>query len=933
METPEFSSALKRFQNRWRLGLLLTGIVRALLWIGVIFLSFGVLDYYAGFSDGARRVIAWSLALVAVTGAGVSLWKTFSFLNRDAAAEADRALASDRREILSALELQRESADGDNLGAWLRNRAVVNATKILGGFTAVRSMPLSQLMRRVKQASVVVALFVILAALAPTASWIIARRLLQPGADIPPYTRFTFNVGPQPAEVLYGGEILITADIGGEKISAPVRCLTRDPATGKIEEAPAFQESAERYSAKLEKVAAPLEVSFATGKARSAWMPVAVRMQPKVQEILLTVEPPAYTGLPKREFAVGSQELAAMAGSKIKAKITSNRPLGGGVLRLEATGSDVPAQEVLGERTGTHEVLFSWTTRGAARLVMEVNDVIGTASEPTQVEQKLIPDERPEVVLRQPSGDVLATPDSELPLEASANDDLGLMRVVMVRLLQGYRERSMTESIQAGGRHHEITGNLKLAPYGLVPGQTIEMTLEAGDTNPNLLGVSTSEPTRIHIIEREKYAEMLRNQSTLEDFSARYTALHEAMEEARKALEEMEKAVEEGDDAKAEEARAKAEAANKEAAKVFGQIAKDFPIFDLDQGLADASTEAMKQLFENGKQLDALKNKSADEMAEAMPQLKERLGKMQEEMAKQMEQGEKAEAAGKVMEQAGKFSELVEAQRELVKDFNRVAEQVRRGEMQAGQALKDLGEKQKEVAEEIRKLENDMGKALDELPEEFEEMKDQGYEFLELLKEADIPPVMDDASKSAAASQSKPAGEKAGEALSRMEELLKKDNGICKMCRGEGEPFPWPQDLSQTMQQLMESLIRRPGSGSGNKPGGSSGGGGGMGGRSDNGYWMKGKQPQLPMFGPSRSKYAKNSGGRGGEGGKGGKGGGNMGDAEVGDAELSSNATRKTGGEATAVDAVPEAYRDAVKRYFAPEENTATEPPAPNETK
>ena len=86
--------------------------------------------------------------------------------------------------------------------------------------------------------------------------------------------------------------------------------------------------------------------------------------------------------------------------------------------------ADAAAQEVAAEPEDTHRVRFSWTARGAARLAVEVRDVLGTASESLQIEQKLLPDERPEAVLRQPAGDVLATPDSELPLEAASDGTL-----------------------------------------------------------------------------------------------------------------------------------------------------------------------------------------------------------------------------------------------------------------------------------------------------------------------------------------------------------------------------------------------------------------------------------------------------------------------------------------------------------------------------
>ena len=927
----DFSSALRRFQLRWRLGLLLAGLLRAMFFAGVALLLFGILDYYAGFDDSARRLTGNILLLVALAGAVWACWKVLLFLRREAAVEADRALGSNRREVLSALELADSETGGSDssLSYWLRSRAVANAAEQLRGLTGSRAFPRRPVTSGATQFAVLLVVLGIIAAAAPDASWIITRRLLQPSEDIPPYSPLKFALGPKPAEVLYGGELVIAAEITGGKITNSVRCLTRDPATGKIEDSPAFHENADRFSRKLEKVAAPVQVAFAVGRARSEWLPISVLMQPKVQDVLLTVEPPGYSGLPRREFAVGSQDLAALPGSRITARVRSNRPLSGGILRLQSTGTNDPAQEIAAVQEATHQVRFTWVARQPARLAIELRDILGTASEPLQLEQKVTPDERPQVALRQPTGDVLATPDSELPLEATASDDLGLTRMTLVRQLRGYRERSAAQSVQTGERRHEINGKLNLAAFGLVPGQVIELTAEAGDTNPNLLGVSMSEPARVHIIAREQYAQMLRDQITLEEFSGRYAALREAMDEARKALEELEKAAKSGDAKAAEEARKKALEAHRNAGQIFGKLAKDFPLFDLDDGLAKASANAMKELFENAKELEDLGRAQPQELLESLPGLKERLGASESDLAGELEKGDRAMAAANVFEQAGRFKERMEEQRNLVKDFNRTVEQIRRGETQAGQALRDLAKRQAEVAEGMRQLEKELEGALNGLPEEFAKMQKEGREFIKELQELEIAATMDEATTAAESRDSKIASDRASEALARMEALLRRKNGFCEMCRGEGDSFPWPQDLTQTLQQLMRSLIQKRGNGNnGDKSGDGITGGSGFGGLSDSGFAMKGKMPQLPIYGPSRMRFSQRANPQLGSGNQNGSGSGNgqpEAGAEIGSNEIASKSTEGQRGEALAVEAVPEAYRNAVKRYFSTDENKGAE--------
>lgn len=920
-----FADALRKFQNRWRAGLFATGLLNLLFWAGLVFLAFGVLDFFAGFSDSARLVIARLIAIVAGAALLWTLIRIFIFTSRDAAIAADRALGSRRRPVLSAFELRAEADTGAPLERWLRQRGSDRALFDLVHLPFERSVPRRELASSGRRIAMVLGACVLCFAFLPKATLTIAQRLLVPGADIPPYSPLAFTLSPNPAEVLYGGELIITAEISGGKIEAPVRCLTREPGSTTAEESPVFQESPTRYSRKLEKMAAPIEIAFTVGRARSAWLPVGVLLQPRIQQVLAGIEPPAYSRLARREFALGTQDLSALPGSRITLRIESNRPLGGGMATVESLGA---SQEISGVREASHRLVFQWMHRGASAVHLTVSDLLGTRSEPLALEIKALEDRRPEVVLRQPAGDVFATPETELDLEASASDDLGLTRVSLVRKLSGYRERSRGEALAANAKQHEIAGKIQLASFGVSPGQTIELTLEAGDTNPSLLGQSVSEPSRIHIITREQYAEMLRAQTTIEEFGARYEALRDQLEAARETLEKLLAAADSGDPAATEEARKKAFEAHEKAAKIFEQIARDFPIFELDEALSKSAAQTAQKLLDNAKDLAAMQQQAPGAIADGVPALQQRLGDSEREMAEAIADGERALAAARVFDQMGIFGQIIDRQRELVKDLNRAAEQIRRGEMQAAQALSDLARDQKEIADDLRKFETELGKALDDLPAEYSAMQDEGRKFLELLEGYEVPPLMDESTAAAQAADSQKASERSGEALAKLEALLREKNGMCEMCRGDEPGFPWPQDLASTLRQLMDSLCNQPGFGTEGQPGMGGSGGQGFAGRSRSGYWMRGKMPQIPVFGPDRSRFsARGSPSLGGQGDGRGKGQGAPGDgAAIDQGGIDATAKRSGAGEATASEAVPEAYRDAVKRYFLPDDTENAEP-------
>ncbi len=923
---PALDRELNRFKRGWRTTLLLLAVNSALGWTAAALFVFCVIDYLASFDDRSRHLVAGALMIIAGAVVMYGIWEAFSFVRRAAAQQADTALGGERREVLSAYELSREPEPAHPLARWLRQGALDAAASRLATLKKGRErMPWRRMIRSQLSVLGLLIFFLVCLKLNGSATLTVLGRLLDPDSDTPPYTSLTFNLQPSHPEVLYGGDLVVSATVTGDEISAPVRLLTRDPATGRVDDAPAYRETANRFSQKLEKVSAPVEVAFAVGRARSSWLTVRVRTQPKIQEAILTVEPPAYTRLPQREFAVGTQPLSVLAGSRVTARVASNRPLAAGTLQIFNGAKQDAPQPVAAESDGPNRVRFTWVARQGARLGLTVRDVLNTASDALEFEQKLLPDQRPEVTLREPAGDVLSTPDGELPLEYFASDDLGLSRLALVRRLAGYRERAVTEPVTPGARRQEVRTKLSLAPFGLVPGQTIELSAEAADTNPTLLGVATSDTARIRIISREEYAEKLRRQTTLEDFTARYEAIDRALDAARQSLAELEKTAAGGDAKQAEEARQKAMEAHRDAAKLFGQLAQDFPIFDLDQHLSAAAADVMKKLFENAQELGDLKDKPADQMALATPTLRRRLGEVEERIAEDLQRGERAAKAAAVLDQARRFHDLLQEQRDVVKDLNRVIEAVRRGEMTAAQALPEMEQRQKRVADGLGQFEKDLRAALEKLPADFGKLRAATEEFLEAYQAPPIPPVMQEGATAAAHSDGQTAGARAGEALALMEALLRKKNSFCQACRGEGDAeMEWPEDLASTMRELLDSLLPKPGGDGENEAdgagestgrGGKGGVGAGGGGRSESGYTMRGRMPRLPMYGPNRLRMN-----RGGEGlARDGQGSGSGPGADRVEREPAPvTAPRQAAGESVALEAVPEAYREAVKRYFLP---------------
>jgi hypothetical protein len=220
-----------------------------------------------------------------------------------------------------------------------------------------------------------------------------------------------------------------------------------------------------------------------------------------------------------------------------------------------------------------------------------------------------------------------------------------------------------------------------------------------------------------------------------------------------------------------------------------------------------------------------------------------------------------------------------------------------------------------------------MDKALGGLADEFAKLREGGWDFLAELKLLEIPKVMSEGEKAASVSDSRTLSERAGEALSRLESLIRsKGNCISGMCRNDEPQFSWPQDLAATLQQLMRSLVQCRGSGA-SESDNAGGAGPGIAGFSEHGYWMRGRSQRLPVYGPDRMSFARTSRMQAGGGGP---GGGRAAEVETAGSSVRPRET-KTSGEAIAAQAVPEPYREAVRRYFS-ENKTEEDPPPANTT-
>ena len=916
----KFNSSLNRFRRGWRAG----RIVLALLVLAALFvigmLIHGWADYKLALSSAARERFNLVLyALLAIVGL-VWMVRIFATSREAAAAMADQKLADPRQRVLAAASLEKVEAQTE-MEQFHLGRALDDASRELDKLPASGRFPTRALGFAGLALLLVGGTVLGLYALAPAPFRVTATRVFNPHSNLPPYSPLVFEVTPDAPRALYGGEAVVQVKITGGEIEDDVVCLIRNSSTGEIEEATAYREGKQSFARKFENALAPVEFAFAAGRARSDWHRLDVLLQPKVSAARVTVTPPQYTGRKVQSYPLDSAEIKVLEGSTVALELESNRPLSAGRLELSTLDKrDDAAPEVIDAvQTGDKGVTFSWEVHRSAKVSAMIRDVRSTqAASPMELTVTAIPDQVPVVDLSSPEQMVLATPETELPFLGEVEDDHGLAKVSLVRALLGYRDRSRTLADALVKKEFEFKEPLKLAEIGVEAGQVLEFYLEAADRNPSLLGVGVSDVVRVMIISEEEYAERLRAQTRLEEFTERYRALAEAVAEAREALQEMDGAADTGDPEALEEARKQARRAHAEAEELARKIAEDFQAFSMEGRLSEIANEAADALGQNKNELGKLDLSKGEAAARlAIRKMQERLGAAQKRADEILLDAEDVKKAAKVMEMAAKYQQIYQNQKSLTERIGTIAKEIAKGTTRNAVQLAKLGRQQELNRKALEGYAKELEKRAADLPPVFAQMQQDVDQFLQLLEQLDIPNPMGAAAAAAEKGKSIESVTNAALALSLMEKLMQKPgNGFCKMCQGGGPPrFQIKQDVNQTMQEMMQALMNQGGSGTGQ--GKTGGAGGGMGGSGEDGFSMAGMSTNIPVYGPDRMAFSPATG-RAGGAGKSRRGGGGV-TIERPREKLDPDEHREPERTQLLPENIPEKYRTAVKRYFSQE--------------
>jgi hypothetical protein len=858
---PTFHQQVRRIRFLLR-GSRLLGLALLLAALGTtLWLLLGIADFFGSFESTARVAVTAGLAALCAACLLAGLLRALKVPASRAARHADALLTGSRTPAAAALSLDPASTP---LAAFLATRTLESAAAALAALPLKHLIPWRPLGLAALVLTIPLAATGILRLSAPGPFATIAARLLHPRTDLPPHSPFRFTLDPDRPATVYGGEILVIATLGGPPPQQPVECLIRQARTGEIVRLPAFRESPTRFSRKLDGLTEPISIAFAIGRARSAWHPVEILLQPNILSGLVRLSPPAYTGLPDAQVPLDTNEIAVVEGATVTLELSSNRPLGSATLTFTPNSSpgSTPATETLEATLPVPKTAaFTWTATRSGRLSATLRDVRGTPSrQPLDLAFRALPDLPPNVELDSPPRQLLATPHAKIPVSGRAEDDHALAKIQFIRTLAGFRDRTHVVAPALRDKSFDFSDTLDLEDLGLEPGQIIELMLDASDHNPSLLGQGSSEISQIKIISEDDYARFIRAKTTLAQFSARFQAARDAIDNARKALEDLDqKALQQNEKSEPEtlaEAAKKTAEVQQKAADLLEKIAGDFPAFDLEKRLRDLAGEQAENLRENARALQDIDPEiHPEQLRKDIDEMLERLGHQKPQFKQLDADVEQVNQAAALMEMAARFRAIYESQKSLAKRFAIIVEELRQGEDRNRRLLPSLADTQEKNRTALDEFKTELRRRAEALPNDNPNLAPLIESALKFLNELDLAApesLMDAAAAHGKAGQANDAYTNAELARALLERLMSEPEPFPQACKGQSPKFDVPQpDLNATLQQLLEALLNQnPGSNENPGPPGQ-----GTGGFSPSGNPASGFPMDLPVVGPDRLQF------------------------------------------------------------------------------
>jgi hypothetical protein len=293
--------------------------------------------------------------------------------------------------------------------------------------------------------------------------------------------------------------------------------IRHSTSTGTRTETKEMNPLADRMAFRLENVTQPFAYRARGGDDDTMpWTQVAVIDPPQVVSLDLSIQPPAYTRIPRQS---AGRVVRAIAGSALSLAGRVDKPIVSAALKSQTRDGPLPAIQVAADGLRFSAPASggpTWTIESSAGYWLEMTDASGLVSgRDARLEIHVLPDLPPSLAWETPADHTFVTPRAVVGLKCLVKDDLAIKNVQLRYLRPGMSDQGeLLTTLYAGpaeanppaamgdGENHAVEHAWDLSQLaGLRAGDVLALRLTAEDYKPQ---TATTVVRRLTIITDEE---------------------------------------------------------------------------------------------------------------------------------------------------------------------------------------------------------------------------------------------------------------------------------------------------------------------------------------------------------------------------------------------------------------------------------------------
>ena len=418
------------------------------------------------------------------------------------------------------LELPTDQKTSDNASPELRKRVIEQAYAEVESIDFTQAIDHRPARQSLKFLGIAAALSLFSVALGPQSTKLAMLRFFNPlgGPEWPKATQLKWLEATPKVALGEPWSLVVKVEDGYTIPSSAVAEFTF--ADGEKAEEPLRVVDGGEFRGRLESVTQSFKVRVRAGDDLTEIKPVEAVTPPRLADLKIQVQPPAYTGLPAITLAPGSAQIRAVEGSMITVTAKASKTLSSASLKWSDSAQKPPTIQL---DTARQNLSSSWPATAGTGISIDLTDTEGfTSKDQGRLDQQVVPDTAPRVVLEDPATDRDITPQAVVPLKIDLEDDFGIAQVKMKYTVSngsGDPGEPLVKPLwtsvpgQAMVKKNKVSDRWDLSPLSLAPGSMITLLIEANDfKTPNGPNIGKSREIRLRVVTAQEAARQMEDQ-------------------------------------------------------------------------------------------------------------------------------------------------------------------------------------------------------------------------------------------------------------------------------------------------------------------------------------------------------------------------------------------------------------------------------------